>query len=101
MDKPITFHHDDDANVNGTSKKLTIKAPFARLLGLFGEPQRIDGDHSRVSWNIEFSDGEILTVYDWNDERRVEDVTEWNIGGRTFMVAGRIYDILAGHPIIA
>lgn len=102
MKDTITYHHSDAANINGTSKKLVIKATYWRLVELFGEPEKLrDPDHARVSWNIEFSDGGVLTIYDWNEDRRVEDVTEWNVGGQNFMTAARIYDILEGRPIIA
>lgn len=97
----ITFEHNPDANIHNTSLKIRdLKATFPQLVGLFGEPHHIkNGDHARIEWNIEFSDGGLLTIYDWNDDRRVEDVTEWNVGGHDFMTAYRIHDILAGRPI--
>ena len=102
MKDTITYKHDDAANITGTSKKLVIKATYWRLVELFGEPEKLrDPDNARVMWSIEFSDGGVLTIYDWNEERRVEDVSQWNVGSHTFMMAARIYDILEGRPIIA
>ena len=96
----ITFEHDPDANVHRTSLKIRdLKATYDQLVGLFGEPKKVNGDHSRVEWVITFSDGGILTVYDWNDDPRIYDVTEWNVGGHDFMTAYRIHDILNGRPI--
>lgn len=100
-DEAITYTVDHDANVHGTSKKLTIKASYSKLVDLFGEPDRpfAEGEHARVSWNVEFSDGYVLSIYDWNESVPVYEVTSWNVAARTFMAAGRIYDILAGKPI--
>lgn len=101
-DEAITYTVDHEADVHGTSKKLTIKASYTKLVDLFGEPDRPFGEGSaaRISWNVEFSDGYVLSVYDWNQQDiPVYQVTEWNVAARTFMAAGRIYDILAGKPI--
>jgi hypothetical protein len=102
MKDTITYAVDADIELHGTSKKVTINATFSGLLELFGEPLKVeDGDHVRYHWPVQFSDGGIMDVYDWNDDRRIEDVTDWNVGGKDFMTAGRIYDILANRPIIA
>lgn len=97
----ITYTVDNDADVHGTSKKLTIKASYHKLVELFGEPSRpfAEGEHARIEWVLSFSDGYVATIYDWNEEIPVEEVTSWNVAGRTFMSAGRVYSILAGKPI--
>lgn len=99
----ITYATDFDINQHGSRLfHQGVKATFAQLLELFGEPEKIDDpDHSRVNWPIEFSDGEVLFVYDWNEDVRVEDVTEWNVAGFNFNATSRIFDILNGRPIIA
>ena len=96
----ITFQTDHDANITGTSlKHRNVKATYWQLVDLLGEPLEINADHSRVEWRVVFSDDEILCVYDWNDDRPIDQVDEWNIAGRASMVAGRIFDILKGRPI--
>lgn len=96
----ITFTVDNDASVHNTSLKIrAIKVTYDKLLGLFGEPKQINDDHARVEWVVTFSDGTLLTVYDWNDDRPLEDVTEWNVGGHNTMTAYRIFDILVGRAI--
>ncbi len=102
----ITYKTDHDANIDGTRLfHRNVKASYHRLVELFGEPERIgshdEGDHARISWTVEFSDDEILTIYDWNDDRAIYNVDEWNIGGRNFMATSRIFDILKGQPIYA
>lgn len=101
-DEAITYTVDNDADIHGTSKKLSIKASYDKLVELFGEPSRpfADGEHARVNWTLDFSDGHVLSIYDWNEgDNPVYNVTSWNVAARTFMAAGRIYDILAGKPI--
>jgi len=96
----ITYTVESDPSAHGTSRKTTVKATYAQLVAVLGEPQKnAKPDHSRVFWDIVFSDGAVISVYDWNDERRVEDVTEWNVAGHDFMTAYRIHDIIANRPI--
>lgn len=98
----ITYATDFDINLHRTRLfQEGVKATYARLVELFGEPERIDTDHSRVQWPVEFSDGEIMVIYDWNEDVPVEDVTHWNVGGHSYNGPSRIYDILQGHPILA
>jgi hypothetical protein len=103
----ITWQTDFDYNVDGMSRMYQdMKIGYDRLVDLFGEPERINTDEanpsSRVQWIVEFSDGEGLTIYDWKQNAvPVEEVTEWNIGGRSTVVAGRIFDILNKTPIFA
>lgn len=99
-DETINFTVDSDASADGTSLKMHLKATFEQLLAVLGEPQKHDKpDHSRVFWDIAFSDGAVISVYDWNDDRRVEDVTTWNVAAHDFMTAYRIHDIIARRPI--
>lgn len=98
----ITYTVDPDANMHGTSLKMQdVKVPFHKLVELFGEPQRHKKpDRSRVYWNISFSDGEVLSVYDWNSLNvPVEQVDQWNVGAHSFIIAYRFRDILDGNPI--
>lgn len=99
----LTYAHDDDANLNGT--RLFTKLhdlSFFKLVELLGEPQRlVDPDNSRVSWNVVFSDGEVLCIYDWNyGDVPVESVTQWNVAARDFVTAYRVFDIVRGNPVI-
>lgn len=97
----ITYRMDPDANVHNTSKKLEISARYDKLVELLGEPERGTDptERWRVNWNVEFSDGGVLSVYDWNESDPVENVTRWIVAGHDFMTASRIYEILAGKPI--
>ena len=96
----ITFEQDPDASVQNTSLKIRgLKASYDQLVTALGNPKVINGDGSRVEWVITFSDGGVICVYDWHDDRPIEAVTDWNVGGHDFMTAHRIHDILSGRPI--
>lgn len=99
----ITYENDPDINAHNSHLwQRNVKATYEQLISLFGEPITIKKpDHSRVEWRIMFSDGEVMFVYDWNDDRRIYDVDQWNVGGFNFNATSRIYDILAGRPIFA
>ena len=100
-DEVITFEVDPSANTHNTSLKIEgVKVPYQKMLELFGEPSRLKNhDRCRVYWNISFSDGAVLSAYDWNENRPVEEVDEWNISSHDFMTAYRFHDIIAGRPI--
>lgn len=71
--------------VMGTSKKGTLQANYEEMKEAFGEPHETTPSEDgkvRVEWAFETEDGTIITIYDWKEERPVEKVTEWNIGGK-------------------
>jgi hypothetical protein len=98
----LTYEVDDLVNINGTSLQLRrVKIPYSKLVDLFGDPLKIEGgDHARYHWPLEFSDGKVLDIYDWNDDRRIWEVDEWNVAAKDFMTAARLYDILEGKPLL-
>jgi len=93
-----THNQDDLINVTGTHLLTTINLPFHKIAATLGDPIRFkpeDDDKIRVEWDIKFQDGEVATIYDWKEYKRApEDVTDWHIGGRSFEVVQRVYDIL-------
>lgn len=94
-----THNQDDLINVTGTFLLTTINLPFNQIAAALGDPIRFNADQGdgkvRIEWDIKFQDGEVATIYDWKEyKRRPEDVTDWHIGGRSFEVVQRVYDIL-------
>lgn len=80
---------------NGTSGINEIRATYAELVELFGEPQ--DGDKEKVDaeWIIDI-DGQIITIYNWKDgpaylgalhckkhNISLDTINSWSIGGRS------------------
>jgi hypothetical protein len=95
----ITFYRDDDLTLPQQYLLLEgIQATYWQLVNLFGEPQHIKSDRARVQWPVAFSDGEGVFIYDWNEDVKVEEVKQWNVGGNNKMIAYRIQDIIDGKP---
>jgi len=61
-----------------------VDASYYELRAAFGEPIRYpQGDKVRVEWVLKFSDDTLATIYDWKEDRAIENVPRWNIGGRS------------------
>ena len=96
-----THNQDDLINVTGTYMLTTINLPFDRVARVLGDPIRFkpeDDDKIRVEWDIKFEDGAVATIYDWKEyNRKPEEVTNWHIGGNSFDVVQRVYDLLGSR----
>ena len=66
-----------------------ITASFEDLVLAFGMPRRLDNtlDGTFYQWDIEFGDGTIATVYDYNMKQPGYDVMDWHVGGKSFDAA--------------
>ena len=81
---------DNALNIAGTSLMGNITVPYKDLVSRFGDPSAIDGDgyKSDCEWIISTPDG-VATIYNWKngknylgkDGLKVEDISNWNIGG--------------------
>ncbi len=73
------------ADADGTCLQGSVETTYARLVAVFGPPPADSGgDKWRVEWVLRFDDGTVATVYDWKlFGTPVEDVTMWNVGGRS------------------
>ena len=74
-------------NTNGTSLQGEFCFPYSWMVDFFGEPNGdSDGYKTDVEWWFECN-GVVATIYNWKDGPnytgggRVEDLTEWHIGG--------------------
>lgn len=71
----------------GTSfHSSTIKATVTDLTAILGEPVYYDNDGSdkvNFEWNMETDNGDIFTVYDWKEYRKIDNDEPifWHIGG--------------------
>lgn len=66
-------------------------ANYDDIVAVFGEPERIVSDKSQVSWDIEFEDGVIATIYDWKETARPQNITEWMIGGHVKSAVDHVF----------
>lgn len=78
-----------DQNPSGTSfHDSVIIATVAQLRKIIGEPEdeTNDGnDKVNFEWNCETEEGDVFTVYDWKEYRRLseDEEIEWHIGGHS------------------
>ena len=61
-----------------------------------------DGYKTDAQWSLVFPDGVIATVYNWKNGRNylgadgdaVEDITEWNVGGKDELAVQRVRELV-------
>lgn len=76
-------------DTNGTSFfGVTIKISVEELICLLGEPQFEENDGNdkvNFNWDCELETGEVFTIYDWKEYRKISDFEqiEFHIGSRT------------------
>ena len=69
-----SFH---DSTVSATVQDLR------KILGIPREEQNDGKDKVNFEWVMETDDGEVFTVYDWKEYRKLkeDEEIEWHIGG--------------------
>ena len=75
--------------ISGTSLQGIVNIPYYNLLEILGEPTSCEpsaDDKIRCEWVVEFFDEDldeycIATIYDWKEDKPIEWVQEWHIGG--------------------
>jgi len=86
-------NHNRFHNGSGTSRQGYLeRTSYKELTELFGTPGASSDDGKcRVEWILEFKDGMIATIYDWQSRGTpLHDNLSWNIGGKEKEVATRI-----------
>jgi hypothetical protein len=93
----------DGVNVNGTSRRGTVKTTYDELVAVFGEPTYMGGDKTTAEWNIEFVineehwDGEeyvVATIYDWKMDSTPYGPHDWHVGGNAIDALWAVQDKL-------
>ena len=89
----------NDANVNMTSLRGTVRTTFAELVMVFGKPDCGPFDYSldktTCEWHLEFEDGVIATIYDWKMGDTPMFEYDWHIGGRSAEAVDRVIQTLS------
>ncbi len=72
----------------GTGLRGYVKTTYDQLVRTFGEPGKGDQYKTDAEWIVRIN-GTIATIYNWKNgpsytgpSNPVEDITEWNIGGK-------------------
>jgi hypothetical protein len=75
-----------NSSTDGTSfQGVTIFTNVQDLTRAFGEPTIQDNtgeDKVNFEWDMETDEGNVFTIYDWKEYRKISDieVIEWHIG---------------------
>jgi len=73
-------------STSGTSfQDVTIRASVQDLTRALGEPSYVDNsgeDKVNFEWELETRDGDVFTIYDWKEYRKLDlnEPIEWHIG---------------------
>jgi hypothetical protein len=86
--------NDPNCNVNGTSLQGYVTTELSYLVSILGEPEQTIGDKVTCSWNIEFSDKSVATIYDWKTNETPLGIYDWHIGGHSPTAIEKVQDLL-------
>ena len=93
-------HNDEHVNINGTHLQGYIKADYSKLRGMLGESHS-DGYKTDWSWDIEFEDGTVATIYNWKNGPNYgavgvtpDMVKKWHVGGHNSRAVEKVKKIL-------
>jgi hypothetical protein len=82
----------DKSTENTSFHDITIFASVQDLIRSFGEPSFQDNmgdDKVNFEWEMETDDGDVFTIYDWKEYRRLNkiEVINWHIGSHSKKVS--------------
>jgi|TARA_B110000977_G_C10936015_1_gene439026 hypothetical protein len=95
-------------NTSGTSLQGHIESSYGNMVYHLGTPNIISEDNKTdVEWGFKFSDGTIVTIYNYKDGKNyledkgkaIEDLTIWHIGGHSKKAYFKIQDIIESKRI--
>ena len=71
---------------------ITIRASVDELTNAFGEPSmeyNTGEDKVNFEWEMETEDGEVFTIYDWKEYRKLDldQKVEWHIGAKGLLTS--------------
>lgn len=98
----FTTHNDEEISDLHTGNKGTLLTDYETIKKVFGEPNTDFecGHQTDAHWTIQFLDGQVGTIYNWKngknycDAYELEDIPEWEVGGKTSEVYERINKML-------
>ena len=86
---------ENTSRANGTSFHDTVfTASVNDLIAILGEPtveENTGEDKVNFEWICETEAGEVFTVYDWKEYRRIrkDEPIEWHVGGMSRIITER------------
>lgn len=75
--------------LTGSSLLGVIEATYERLVEMFGEPFKGDGEKTDAEWQILLDNGHPVAIYNYKDGfayngasgKLIKDITDWHVGG--------------------
>ena len=99
--------HKASKHVNGSSLQDYITTSYHNLVNLFGEPTiRTDKYKTSSEWHVEVERSGttygVVTIYDYKqcktyageDGLEPEQITEWNVGAKSYKLAQMVIDFI-------
>lgn len=83
-----------EINTNATSLQGYVETTYDFLKENLGEAVHEDWDKVTCSWEIEFIDGSVATIYDWKTESTPTGKYHWHIGGHSPSCVEKVQDLL-------
>ena len=79
----MKFENSEYVNTHRTNFKGRLEdISYERLVETFGEPTfKGDMDKISVEWCLEFEDGTVATIYDWETPFTAIHHRRWHVGG--------------------
>ena len=92
-----------DIDIDGTCLQGQITANYDDLVRAFGAPLAGDDYKTDAEWVVRVNDT-VATIYNWKDGPSfcgpdgtpVEQITQWNIGGRSYAAVELVERLLEG-----
>lgn len=70
-----------------------VNTTYARLIELFGKPNRIGGDKVNSEWILKI-DGDLVTIYDYKMNMTPTDDYDWHIGGHKKSIVAKVQSLI-------
>lgn len=92
-------------SINGTSLQGYVNYDYATLCRVFGkETNNGDGYKVDASWELEFSDGVVATIYNWKNGKNycgsegtaTNEISNWHVGGHNKQALANVVKLLLG-----
>lgn len=108
-------HNDITINALATYRVGFVWTSYQTLVEVFGQPVISEDPEVDVEWVIKFDDGEVATIYNWQNGksycssgrpcevpggRMTENIIYWYIGGKSKTVAYKVHDVIGQDRMI-
>ena len=97
----MKFENSEFINTHATNFKGRLEdISYDRLIETFGEPTfKGDMDKISVQWCLEFEDGTVATIYDWDTPPEKLMCWSWHVGGFSYKAHELVQETLDFSPM--